>query len=204
MACSSTGKAFYFQSGAPNARVSRSEVVGCEDFFYIQGNLDGVIVENNYLHTLVGTSESHADGFQIGEAMLATGKLVIQGNYFDANNPSIGKTDIIFATNYSEVDLVFASNYIEPWGVFTFRCYNKTACTFRNNVFSQAFIGDEQNIFYTSSSKPALFACNRYANGELVEEFINGRDLVVGTSHVVDDCPPFVPPLPWRNLLLSE
>ena len=138
--CTSSSKAFYFESGAPGAYVVSNEVIGCQDFFYIQGDLDGVVVADNYLHTLVGESTAHADGFQIGEASAATGAMQIRGNYIDPDNPEIGKTDIVFGTNFSEVDLLIENNYLKVWGHYTMRCGGEaTRCTIRNNVYGPGF-----------------------------------------------------------------
>ncbi len=189
--CTSSSKAFYFSSGAPNAMVAHNEISGCQDFFFINGNLNGLQVKNNYMHSLIGSSLAHADGFQIAEGGNSWGDIHIQGNYFDPDNPSIGKTDIIFATGNSAVDINFEDNYMEPWGHYTLRCHGDTQCTIRNNVFSQAFNGIRQNMLLSNSSKPAIFSCNRYANSELVEEYYNGQDLVHGAEHVSDNCPGF-------------
>lgn len=191
--CSSTSKAFYFESGAPGAQVRSNEIVGCEDFFFVQGDLDGVVVEDNYMHTLVGDSESHADGFQIGEASLATGAVHIRGNYIDPDNPEVGKTDIIFGTNFSEVDLLIEDNYFEPWGHYTMRCGGEaTRCMIRNNVYGPAFDNVEQYLLLANAQAPPApseFCCNRYSNGGLVEEFFEGQDLVLGAEHWVEGCP---------------
>jgi hypothetical protein len=191
--CSSSSKAFYFESGAPNAYVGRNEVIGCEDFFFVQGDLDGVVVADNYMHTLVGGPSSHADGFQIGEASPATGALVIRGNYIDPDNPDIGRTDIVFGTNFSRVDLLVEDNYLEPWGHYTMRCGGEaTRCTIRNNVYGPGFEKVEQHLLLansTSPPSPSEFCCNRYAGGALVEEFFEGQDLVHGAEHWTIGCP---------------
>ncbi len=191
--CSSTSKAFYFESGAPRAQVHRNEIVGCEDFFFIQGDLSGVVISENYMHTLVGTPSSHADGFQIGEATFAGGHVRIRGNYIDPDNPDIGRTDIVFGTNHSEVDLLIEDNYFERWGHYTLRCGGQaTRCTIRNNVFSPAFEASGQHMLIANAAAPPApseFCCNRYESGDLVEEFFDGQDLVLGAEHWVTDCP---------------
>jgi len=195
LVCSSSSKIFYFESGAPNARVAYNEASGCQDFFYIQGDLDGVTVLGNYMHTLIGSSGAHADGFQIGQASTATGTVHIRGNYFDPDNEEIGKTDLVFATNSSEVHLVIEDNFINRWGHYTMRCGGQTtACTIRNNVYSQAFEGVEQRLLLVNAnapSMPAAYCCNRYADGSLVEEYFGNTDLVLGAEHQVENCPPF-------------
>ena len=195
--CGSSSKIFYFESGAPNARVAFNEASGCQDFFYIQGDLDGVEVIGNYLHTLIGSSSAHADGFQIGEASIATGLIHIRGNYFDPNNEQIGKTDLVFATNSSQAHLVIEDNFIMPWGHYTLRCGGlSTACTIRNNVFSQSFAGVEQRLLLVNASAPSMpaaFCCNRYAGGEFIEEYFGATDLILGAEHVTEGCPAYVP-----------
>ena len=195
--CGSSSKIFYFESGAPNARVAFNEASGCQDFFYIQGDLEGVEVINNYMHTLIGSSGAHADGFQIGQASAATGTIHIRGNYFDPNNEEIGKTDLVFATNSSQAHVVIEDNFIEPWGHYTLRCGGQTtACTIRNNVFSQSFAGVEQRLLLVNASAPSMpadFCCNRYADGGFVEEYFGTTDLILGAEHVTEGCPPFAP-----------
>ncbi len=190
--CGSESKIFFFGAGAPGARVAHNEATGCQDFFFIQGDLDGLVVLNNYMHTLIGGPTAHADGFQIGEASQATGKVRIRGNYFDPDNASIGKTDLIFGTNFSEVDLLIEDNYIEPWGHYTLRCGGEaTRCIIRNNIFSQAFAGVEQRLLLANSSTglPSEFCCNRYTDREFVEEFFDTSDLVLGADHITANCP---------------
>lgn len=193
VACESSSKVFYFESGAPGAVVENNEISGCQDFFYIQGDLDGVVIRNNYMHTLIGSSQAHADGFQIGEASTTTGAIHIQGNYIDPDNESIGKTDIVFGTNGSEAWVVIEDNFFEPWGNYTLRCGGAgTRCTVRNNVFSAGFQGVEQHLLLanaTAPAEPAAFCCNRYADGSLVEEFFGSTDLVLGAEHIISGCP---------------
>jgi hypothetical protein len=114
----------------------------------------------------------------------------IQGNYFDPDNAEAGKTDLIFGTNESEVHLLIEDNYIEPWGHYTLRCGGvATRCDVVHNVFSNAFDGEERYMLIVQSDEPATFVCNRYANGALVNEFLDSTDLVLGADHVTDDCP---------------
>jgi len=189
--CSSSGKVFYFPSGAPDTTVAYNEAIGCQDFFFMNGNLDGLQVKNNYMHTLVGLPAAHADGFQIGTGGASTGNIHIQGNYFDADNLGIGKTDIIFAVTNSAVEIIYEDNYIEPWGHYTHRCHGDTKCIIRNNVFSQAFDGIEQNLLLANATRVAEFACNRYANGEFVKDSFNNQTLIHGAQHNTDNCPDF-------------
>jgi len=195
--CGSMSKLFYVSSGARNARIAHNEGSGCEDLFFLEGDLDGLEIVDNYLHTLVGTPSSHADGFQIGEFGQTTGLVHVRGNYIDPDNATIGKNDIVFGTNSSEVHLVIEDNFFERWGHYTMRCGGAgTSCTIRDNVYSQEFAGIEQYLLLANAAAPALpaaFCCNRYADGTFVEEFFGAIDLVLGADHVITDCPVFAP-----------
>jgi hypothetical protein len=75
---------------------------------------------------------------------------------------------------------------------FAFRCHNKTRRNIINNVFSNAFDGNGSvGLAYNTSSEPLTFRCNRYENGNLVEETIGKRDRVSGGSHDTSNCPSF-------------
>lgn len=190
--CGSNSKLFYVPSGAPDALISHNVASGCEDFFFMQGDLDGLSIVNNYIHSLNGTAASHADGLQIGEAGVASGRVYLRGNYFDPNNSDVGINDLLFATNDSAISLLMEDNYIARWGHYTLRCGGTTtACTIRNNVFDQAFSGVEQRVLLATSSADAQFCCNRYADGQLLEELIEGTDLVLGADHHIENCPSF-------------
>lgn len=193
--CGSSSKVFYFESGAPHAAVTHNEISGCSDFFYLHGDLDGVAITDNWMHTLIGPEDAHADGFQIGEASTATGHVHLRGNYIDPDNDSIGKNDIIFGTNFSQVHLLIEDNYFEPWGHYTMRCGGEaTRCTIRNNVYGPDFQDIEQHLLLANASEPPApseFCCNRYSDGGLLEEYFDGIDLVHGAEHVIDGCSSF-------------
>jgi len=158
--------------GGNNLRVLRSEITGGEDFFFIGGNVDGMTVENNYMHSSIGTSEAHADGFQIGAFDDTYGTMTIRGNYIWQNNPTIGSTDIVFPSTYARPTLLVENNFFRPWGYYTLRC-NKPegpiTCIARNNVYSSEFMESPY------SDRPKMtafdeFTCNRYQNGSFLSE----------------------------------
>lgn len=184
-------KAIKVTGGAPYAEYSHNEFKGCEDFFYLDGNIDGTLVENNYMHDVTGdVNKAHSDGFQIGEQKITKGKIHIQGNYFEPNNPNLPKTALLFATHDSEVDVVMEDNYIDgPFGRYTIRCMNKTKCDIKNNVFSNEYTTESvDRILLTDSSEPLTFSCNRYANGDFVEKYVNNKDVLAGVDHVTINC----------------
>lgn len=190
--CGSSSKVFYFESGAPHAAVTHNEISGCSDFFYLHGDLDGVAITDNWMHTLIGPGDAHADGFQVGEASTATGHIHLRGNYIDPDNASIGKNDIIFGTNFSQVHLLIEDNYFEPWGHYTMRCGGEaTRCTIRNNIYGPEFQGVEQHLLLANASSPPAppdFCCNRYADQSMLEEYFGNVDLVHGTEHMTTGC----------------
>lgn len=195
IACGSTSKVFFITDHA-DATIRNNELRGCEDFFFIGGEVGELRVENNDMHSLNLSPESHADGFQIGEAQRTTGTIIIAGNYIDPHADG-GKTDVVFATNETAADLVIHNNYFHVWGLRTIRCVtSEVTCDVSYNVFDWAFEQVEtsggKRVFLQSHEDMAepTFACNVYPDGELVEEH-DVVDRVWGTDHVVDDCPAF-------------
>lgn len=195
--CGSFSKVFLIND-YQNVTVSKSETTGCEDIFFVGGDVDGMAVRYNYFHDLNLTPDSHSDGFQIGEASLTTGAMEIRGNYFNANTPG-GKTDIIFATNEAATDILLEDNYFTVWGLRTLRCHNDSQCTVRNNVYEQAFEvlqpGSVGKLLFilSDSSRDAVFECNRYEDGTFLPEMQENVDRVAGATHVTDDCPEYSP-----------
>lgn len=179
-----------FNLKGPNHSISNNDVKGCEDFFYINGNIDGLEIKNNYLHDTEGTIKAHADALQIGEIKdyLTTGKMHVQGNNFSPNT-NIPMTALIFATHHSAVDILFEDNYVTPYGAHSLRCTNTTKCTIKNNVFSDEFVTQwDDKILYSPSSEPTVFSCNRYANGNFVEKYVDGKDVLGGVEHITTNC----------------
>ncbi len=192
--CTSNSKLFMIDDHT-NVTVSKNELTGCEDFFFVGGTVDGLSVEYNYMHALNLTSESHADGFQIGEASQTTGTITIRGNYIDPEADG-GKTDVVFATNYAENEIFISDNFFAIWGLRTLRCGGDSRCEIRTNVYEQAFEEMEQPgqngklLFMMSSSPKAhVFECNRLEDGSFVPEFQDGVDRVSGATHITTGCP---------------
>ena len=176
-----------------NFVVHHNETRGCEDLFVLSGNIDGLLVTYNYMHSLTLTPKSHADGFQFG-AVPASGSAIIRGNYFWANADG-PKTDAIFAEGGFRVKLLIEDNFFHIWGLRTIRCGEGTSCTIRNNIFEQAF----EDMYVLPYGK-LLFSylrgkgthdasCNRLEDGSLAREFQGGVDRFFGVSHKVDNCP---------------
>jgi hypothetical protein len=146
-------------------KVRNNELVGCEDFFFIGGAVDGLLVERNYMHGSTLSASSHADGFQIGEFALTTGTITIRGNQILADTAG-GRTGIVFATNQSQTTVRIENNFLDDWGYYTLRCNATTLCEVYHNVFAQ------------TAAHPTLIAngdirCNRYADGSFIAEGTN-------------------------------
>jgi hypothetical protein len=198
--CLTDGKVFDIVD-AQRAIIRNNEVTGCQDFFFIEGPLDTLLVENNYMHTLIGDSGAHADGFQIGEFTTTTGLITIRGNYFDIDNDQISKTDLLFATGGSRNNILIENNFIPRWGWYTLRNGGEySICTIRNNIYSNEFISLLQNqdespshAYRHAPDNPAPsggYSCNRYENGDFIEQ-----EYVSGDTHITTGCPSY-PPLP--------
>ena len=193
--CNSMGKAFNVKDYR-DLKIRFNDISGCEDFFFIEGDVDGLSVEHNYMHDLNLSAASHADGFQIGEFTSTTGQIRIAGNWIGPEAQG-GKTDMLFATNNSNADITVESNYLKIWGLRTLRCGGQgTNCTVRTNVYEQAFestlqLGNGKLLFYAgTSSGTHKFECNRFESGLLMPEMKNNVDRVGGTTHVTTNCPP--------------
>jgi hypothetical protein len=181
--------------------VRRNDILGGEDFFFVSGPVDGLTVSENYMHALLLSAESHADGFQIGESAATTGTISIRGNYISADPPpglADGITDILFATTNAQNTIVMEDNFFGIFGLKTLRCYGTATCTARRNVYAQGFTVLNQPgaigkllFMEVQSPKPAVFECNRLQNGALLSEFEEGVDRVAGTTHIVANCPSF-------------
>jgi hypothetical protein len=180
--CTSRSKMFYFQSGGPDAKIRYNHGIGCDDFFFMDGNLNGVEIAYNYIHTTTAVPTSHSDGFQIGQNSRTYGDIRVFGNWFDPNNPDGGETGLLFSTKFSEIDLTLENNRIYPWGYYTLRCGGSGAtCVVKNNVFSTSeetegnpiMIGDTTNV-----------SCNRYQDGTF-------PSTAVFASNNKNNCPAF-------------
>jgi len=213
------GKLFgSFSSGPSNMgnhrnwTIKNSELIGGYDWHYIEGDLDGFLVENNYYHDLSADPASgvHADGFQISEANHTTGQMTIRGNYFDPNN-SVGKTALLFSTGNDSINqthILWESNFIPIWGAYTIWCADSDFCIARYNVYRQDFrtklgnrttrSGGESdsypNCAYLVELENAPFTtyrCNRYEDGDFIE---NQWVCVEGggkLTHDVSGCPSY-------------
>jgi hypothetical protein len=194
-----------------NWTIRNSEITGGYDFHYIEGDLDGFLVENNYYHDLSADPASgvHADGFQISEANHTTGQMTIRGNYFDPHNP-VAKTALLFSTgdSFNQTDILWESNFIPIWGAYTIWCSESDSCTARYNVYRQDFktklgnrttkTGRESdgypNCAYRVSSANAPFTtyrCNRYEDGDFIENqwvCVEGGGTL---THDVSGCPSY-------------
>ena len=193
--CASNSKVFLV-SNFRNLTVRYNDISGCEDFFFVGGDVDGLKVEHNYMHHLNLTSESHADGFQIGEAANTTGSIDIVGNWIGPEADG-GKTDTLFATNQCNATIRLESNFFKIWGLRTLRCGGEaTSCSARTNVYEQAFEVMERPgvtgklLFYMGSSSGShSFECNRLQDGSFPPETLDFVDRVAGADHVTDGCP---------------
>jgi hypothetical protein len=162
-----------------NGRIVRNEVQGCQDAFFIDGNVEGLLIEDNYIHSLVGNELAHADGMQIGEAAVTYGTMTVRGNYWWKNNDIIGATDILFATDDSQQTVIMENNFFKPWGAYTLRCTDAAYCIARYNVYSLDYL-TATNRLYRGPTIDEYY-CNRLENGDFVD--VNDGD--------DGACPPF-------------
>lgn len=144
--------------------IADNELVGGDDTVFADGELDGFVFTRNYRRDPLGDSSSHLDGFQLGEFGVTTGDFEISYNYFDEIPDGIGVTDLIFATNFSEMHIDVIGNYISAHGWYTLRAYNLAELTVVNNTI-------EAGVNWAAllnSPGPHHFACNFFTDGTAV------------------------------------
>jgi hypothetical protein len=195
---------------ATNITFRRNESTGGQDVMWINVT-NGLVVEDNYIHSMEFLPGAHADVFQTSDQTVTTpgvANITIRGNYIDADAPTVqppwdctqncGMNSIYFINGYYTV--TFESNFLMPWGGYTLRVWpNYEATTFiRYNVYAT-----EMRDYYAADSSRrvasykdgggvnATFACNRYEDGEFVPQSLIGgaeNDLV---DHVTTGCPSY-------------
>lgn len=144
-----------------NVVISDNELLGGDDTVFADGNLDGFVFTRNYRHDPLGDSSSHLDGFQLGEFEVTTGDFEISYNYFDEIPDGIGVTDLIFATNFSEMHIDLIGNYISEHGWYTLRAYNEATLTVVDNTVESGV----NWVALLNSDGPHHFACNFFTDG---------------------------------------
>ena len=148
-----------------NVTIANNELIGGDDTVFADGNLDGFVFTRNYRHDPLGDSDTHLDGFQLGEFGVTIGDLEISYNYFDAIPDGIGVTDLIFATNFSEMHIDVIGNYISEHGWYTLRAYNESTLTVVDNTIETGV----NWVALLNSPGPHHFACNFYTDGSPVD-----------------------------------
>jgi hypothetical protein len=165
-----------------NLTIADNELVGGDDTVFADGELDGFTFTRNYRHDPLGDSSSHLDGFQLGEFGVTTGDFEISYNYFDEIPDGIGVTDLIFATNFSEMHIDVIGNYISAHGWYTLRAYNLAELTVINNTIETGVNG----VALLNSPGPHRFACNFFTDGTpVLPDDIAGGD---GPGVIYGDC----------------
>ncbi len=143
-----------------NVTIADNELVGGDDTVFADGNLDGLVFTRNYRHDPLGDASSHLDGFQLGEFKVTTGDIEISFNYFDEIPDGIGVTDLVFATNFSELRIVILGNYISAHGWYTLRAYNETEFEVIGNTIEAGV----NRAALLNSPGPHLFSCNWFTD----------------------------------------
>lgn len=141
--------------------IADNDLVGGDDTVFADGELDGFVFTRNYRHDPLGDSSSHLDGFQLGEFGVTTGNFEISHNYFDEIPDGIGVTDLIFATNFSEMHIDVIGNYISAHGWYTLRAYNLAELTVIDNTIEAGV----NRAALLNSPGPHHFACNFFTDG---------------------------------------
>ncbi|MDJ0952778.1 MAG: S-layer homology domain-containing protein [Acidimicrobiia bacterium] len=151
----------FLLNGIRNVTIANNELVGGDDTVFADGDLDGFVFTRNYRRDPLGDSSSHLDGFQLGEFGVTTGDFEISFNYFDEIPDGIGVTDLIFATNYSEMHIDVIGNYISEHGWYTLRVYNEATMNVLGNTFAETV----NWVALFNSPGPHWFECNKFTDG---------------------------------------
>ena len=144
--------------------IADNELIGGDDTVFADGDLDGFVFTRNYRHDPQGDGSSHLDRFQLGEFDVTMGDFEISYNYFDKIPGGIGVTDLVFATNFSEMHIDIIGNYIGAHGWYTLRAYNRATFTVENNTIDK----DVPWAALLESPGPHYFACNFFSDGSPV------------------------------------
>jgi hypothetical protein len=163
-----------------NVRVADNELIGGDDTVFADGHLDGFVFTRNYRHDPLGDASSHLDGFQLGEFAVTTGEMEISYSYFDEIPDNIGVTDLVFATNFSEVQISVIGNYIAEHGWYTLRAYNEATLNVRNNTIQTGV----NRIALLDSPGPHYFQCNFFDDGSPATP----DDVAGGGSRLFEQC----------------
>ncbi len=141
--------------------IANNELIGGDDTVFADGELGSFIFTRNYRHDPLGDSSTHLDGFQLGEFEVTTGGFLISYNYFDEIPDGIGVTDLVFATNHSEMHIDIIGNYISEHGWYTLRAYNEATLTVAGNTIASSV----NWVALLNSPGPHHFACNFFTDG---------------------------------------
>jgi hypothetical protein len=189
---------------ATNTTVRRNELSGGTDAFWIN-ETNGMVVEDNYIHSMRVTSDEHVDGFQCGSGIVGFGSTItIRGNYIDIDHPTVEPPYTPGPTVANEVyfihgwyTVLFESNFMHPWGSETIRVWPnvEAVTTIRYNVYSNEFHaffaadpGRAAVNYQDGGATNATFACNRYEDGSFVEQSFVDGDYV---PHITTGCPSY-------------
>ena len=172
----------FLLNGIRDVTIADNELVGGDDTVFADGDLDGFVFTRNYRRDPLGDSSSHLDGFQLGEFAVTTGDFEISFNYFGEIPDGIGVTDLIFATNHSEMHIDVIGNYISEHGWYTLRVYNQATLTVVNNTIATSV----NWVALFNSDGPHHFACNHFTDGSpITATHIAGGD---GPGVTYGDC----------------
>lgn len=158
-------------TNATNVRVANSELVGCDQTFYLNGRVDGFEAVRNVQRDPYITDESHWEVLSLGEEeeQPTVGKLVLRENRFSTDSPvgGTGITDIIFTPmdggGDAQVELV--GNYFPDGNEYTIRCGEFVTCEVAFNVFASS-LRESSSIGLGLASQ--VFRCNYFDDGTLI------------------------------------
>lgn len=181
--CAGRSKMFLIDSYR-DIKIRNNNLKGCEAFFFVNGALGTMVINNNYLHDMVGDISSHADGVHIGETKPTTGSLLIQGNRFSKDDPGVGATGVLFATKGARMVIEMRDNWFShDFGRFILRCNDSGStshCEVHNNLWAAAAKAGKRK-FYIGSG---VVSCNRYDDGSFI-----GQDRISVPITDAGNCP---------------
>jgi hypothetical protein len=211
-------KMFFLYSGVDNVTVEKSELTGFQDIVFA-GGADGcggpspgcgvgdILLQYNYVHDLDGfswTSDPHHDLLQNG-AWGPNETWTVRGNYVGPTGVAhpLCKLNAPFFGGDGGETLLFENNYMFGWGFFNVRWYGRgdypgSQFVMRYNVYDVEHktlmpggncIADA--VLYESADSLGTYRCNRYSDGDFIEQqYVNNQG--AGTlTHDTAGCPSY-------------
>ncbi len=179
LADSRARKGIFFEF-SENFGVDRIEVRQCDDQFFVDGGVGESWITNSVFHHQIAGETAHTDGVQIGEFETTTGRLHIEGNWWQYDREGCCDNAIVFASSHAELDIEVRGNYLDgDFGTHLLRCHGTSRCL----VFGNEIDGTPEGLLIEADGDTIHEAgCNTYVGGGEIEPAFYTRTMLT------DDC----------------